>query len=209
VTPLVVFGSAGQAKVVVEAIEAAGVHRILGFVTESGLAFASPHAVLGRDDDLSALWARLGPFDGFVAVGEGAIRRAIVERCATLVPALRFPAVVHPAARLARGAVVEDGAFVAIGATVCADARIGSHALVNTNASIDHDCVIGAYASIAPNVALGGTVRVGTGAFIGIGASVLPNLTIGDDAIVGAGAAVIRDVAARTTVVGVPARPVR
>jgi serine O-acetyltransferase len=42
---------------------------------------------------------------------------------------------------------------------------------------------------------------------IGTGSSVLQGLRIGDRAKVGAGSAVIRDVAADTTVVGVPARP--
>jgi serine acetyltransferase len=50
-------------------------------------------------------------------------------------------------------------------------------------------------------------VRVDDGAFVGIGATVIQNLRIGRDATVGAGAVVIHDVAARTTVVGVPAHP--
>ena len=205
--PLVVFGAAGQAKVVIEAVERRGTHRILGLITEDPPEFESRYPILGRDRDLREIWARLGPFDGFIAVGAGHLRREIAERCRAAVPALVFPAVVHPLARLASSAIIEDGAFVAIGATVCAGARIGLHALVNTNASVDHDCVIGEFASIAPNASLGGTVRVGSGAFIGIGASVLPNLTLGGDATVGAGAVVIQDVPASTTVVGVPARP--
>lgn len=204
--PLIVFGAAGQAKVVIEAWEACGSHRILGLVSEQPLDFASPYAVVGRDDDLPDLWKRLGPFEGFIAVGDGRLRRGIAERCRQLLPDLVFPALVHPLARLARSATIDAGAFVAIGATVCADARVGAHALVNTNASVDHDCVIGPYVSIAPNAALGGTVEVGAGALIGIGAAVLPNLRIGEGAIVGAGAVVIRDVPASATVVGVPAR---
>jgi acetyltransferase-like isoleucine patch superfamily enzyme len=43
---------------------------------------------------------------------------------------------------------------------------------------------------------------------MGIGAIVRDRLTIGDDAVVGAGAVAVSDVAGRTTVVGIPARPV-
>jgi acetyltransferase-like isoleucine patch superfamily enzyme len=50
-------------------------------------------------------------------------------------------------------------------------------------------------------------VQVGERAFIGIGACIIQCLQIGAEAVVGAGAVVIRDVAARTTVVGSPARP--
>ncbi|MBI3105844.1 MAG: hypothetical protein HYY95_09785 [Candidatus Rokubacteria bacterium] len=45
------------------------------------------------------------------------------------------------------------------------------------------------------------------GAFLGAGAVVLPGLTVGRQAVVAAGAVVTRDVPARQTVMGVPARP--
>jgi sugar O-acyltransferase (sialic acid O-acetyltransferase NeuD family) len=204
---IVVFGAQGQAKVAVEAIEQIGTHRIIGFVADGSLGFASPYPVLGTDADIARLWKEAGPFDAHVAVGDVTIRRRIADHITREVPSTVFPPIVHPLARLAKNAVIGPGAFVAIGATVCADARIGRHAIVNTNASIDHDSVLGDFSFAGPNAALGGTVIVGEGAFIGIGASILPNLKIGNGAIVGAGAVVVRDVPPGTTVVGVPAKP--
>ena len=204
--PIVVFGAQGHAKVAVEAIEHDGTRRIAGFVAEGPLGFASPYPLLGGDRDVRRLWQEMGPFDAHIAVGDVKIRRRIAERLANEIAGLVFPPIVHPLARLAKTARLEDGAFVAIGATVCADARVGRHAILNTNASIDHDCELGAYAFVGPNATLGGTVTVGEGAFIGIGAAVLPNLHIGAGAIIGAGAVVVRDVPANSTVVGVPAR---
>lgn len=202
---IVIFGAKGQAKVAVEAIEQIGTHRIAGFIAEGPLGFASPYPMLGSDADVARLWQEIGPFDAHIAVGDVAIRRRIVERLSLEAAPIVFPPIVHPLARLAKNATVDAGAFIAIGATVCADARVGRHAILNTNASIDHDCVLGEFAFAGPNAALGGTVIVGAGAFIGIGAAILPNLTIGAGAIVGAGAVVVRDVAANTTVIGVPA----
>ncbi|MBP7114656.1 MAG: acyltransferase [Candidatus Peribacteraceae bacterium] len=51
-------------------------------------------------------------------------------------------------------------------------------------------------------------VTLGSGAFIGLGATIMPGVTIGENAIVGACSLVRDNVAAGTTVVGVPARPV-
>lgn len=204
---IVVFGAQGQAKVAVEAIEQIGTHRIIGFVADGPLGFASPYPVLGIDADVARLWKETGPFDAHIAVGDVAIRRRIADHVAREVPSIAFPPIVHPLARLAKNAVIGPGAFIAIGATVCADARVGRHAILNTNASIDHDGVLGDFAFAGPNAALGGTVIVGDGAFIGIGASILPNLKIGNSAVVGAGAVVVRDVPPGTTVVGVPAAP--
>jgi len=205
---IVIFGAQGQAKVAVEAIEQIGTHRIAGFIAEGPMGFESPYPVLGADADVVRLWKEIGAFDAHIAVGDGAIRRRIAERLSRDVPSIVFPPVVHPRANLARNATVDPGAFVAIGATVCADARVGRHAILNTNASIDHDSVLGEFSFAGPNAALGGTVIVGEGAFIGIGAAILPNLKIGKGAIVGAGAVVVRDVPPGTTVVGVPAKNV-
>lgn len=204
--PIVIFGGAGQAKVAVEAIEQLRSHRIAGFVTGGALGFSSRYPLLGGDGDVQRLWQELGPFDAHLAIGEAAIRRRIAERLAADAPAVQFPPIVHPLARLASTAVIAPGAFVAIGAAVCADARVGLHAILNTNASIDHDCELGEFAFVGPNAALGGSVIVGAGAFIGLGAAVLPNLRIGANAIIGAGAVVVRDVDAGATVMGVPAR---
>jgi sugar O-acyltransferase (sialic acid O-acetyltransferase NeuD family) len=204
---IVIFGASGQAKVAAEAIEQMGTRRIAGFIVEGAMGFASPYPALGADADVARLWQEIGAFDAHIAVGDWAIRRRIVERLSREVPQLEFPPIVHPLARLAMNATVEAGAFVAMGAAVCADARVGRHVILNTNASIDHDSVLGDYAFVGPNAALGGGVTVGIGAFIGIGATVLPNLTIGDGAIIGGGAVVVRDVAAEMTVMGVPASP--
>jgi UDP-2-acetamido-3-amino-2,3-dideoxy-glucuronate N-acetyltransferase len=46
------------------------------------------------------------------------------------------------------------------------------------------------------------------GASIGANATILPGITIGENAMIGAGAVVTNDVAANTTVVGNPARPI-
>ena len=202
---IIVFGAAGHAKVVVEAIEHAATHRVAGFVVEGSLGFSSRYPVLGADADVGRLWEEIGPFEAHIAIGDVNIRRRIAERLTRDVPSIVFPPIVHPLARLAKTATVAPGAFVAIGATVGADARVGRHAILNTNASIDHDCVLGDFSFVGPNAALGGTVTVGERAFIGIGAAVLPNLQIGTGAIVGAGAVVVRDVPGDTTVIGVPA----
>jgi len=48
---------------------------------------------------------------------------------------------------------------------------------------------------------------VGEGAFVGIGSCAVPGVRIGAWSVIGAGAAVTQDVAEKTTVGGVPAKP--
>jgi serine O-acetyltransferase len=54
----------------------------------------------------------------------------------------------------------------------------------------------------------GGVPALADDIFIGSGAKVIGGVAIGSGARIGANAVVLRDVAANTTVVGIPARPV-
>jgi serine O-acetyltransferase len=68
------------------------------------------------------------------------------------------------------------------------------------NVRIEHQVTIGAAGRQSP--------VLGNDVFIGAGAKVLGPVYLGDGAKVGANAVVVHDVAAGTTVVGIPARPV-
>jgi sugar O-acyltransferase (sialic acid O-acetyltransferase NeuD family) len=115
--------------------------------------------------------------------------------------------VIHPRTCIAANVVIGDGSVFFAGVIVNSGAHIGSNVIINTGATVDHDSVIGSHSHVCPGVHLGGGVKIGDGAFVGIGSSVIHNRTIGNWAILGAGAAVIRDVPAFKTVVGVPAMP--
>ena len=58
------------------------------------------------------------------------------------------------------------------------------------------------------NVSFGGSVFVEDDVSIGVGASIKPGIRLGEGSIIGVGAAVVKDVEPRTTVVGVPAKPI-
>ncbi|CAI9303491.1 unnamed protein product [Lactuca saligna] len=99
---------------------------------------------------------------------------------------------IHPAAKIGRGIMLDHATGVVIGET----------AVVGNNVSILH------------NVTLGGTgksngdrhPKIGDGVLIGAGSCVLGNIRIGDWAKIGAGSVVLKDVPARTTAVGNPAK---
>ena len=203
--PVVVLGSSGHAKVIIEILEEDGgivVHGCTSPDPTIGPEFACP--LLGTDEILPEL-LRSGIKHAFVAIGDNRIRfrlmRAVAELGFGLVRAVSRHAVVSTRARVGEGAAIMPGAIVNV------DSEIGDGAIVNTGATVDHDCRIGECAHVAPGVNLAGNVRVGAGAFLGIGCCVIPGVSIGDWAVVGAGAAVVRDVPAGVTALGVPATP--
>ncbi|AZN96014.1 sugar O-acetyltransferase [Mesorhizobium sp. M9A.F.Ca.ET.002.03.1.2] len=104
-----------------------------------------------------------------------------------------------------------DGVFLNAGCTILdtAPVRIGKGTLLGPNVQIycaeHHKEAAGRKAGLE----IAKPVEIGENAWIGGSAIILGGVSTGDGAIVGAGAVVTRDVAANTTVVGNPARPVR
>jgi serine O-acetyltransferase len=101
------------------------------------------------------------------------------------------------------GAVIGRGAefgpgFVLIhsdGVVINGSVKAGS------NVKIEHQVTIGAERRQSP--------IIGNDVFIGAGAKIIGSVTIGDGARIGANAVVVHDVPPHTTVVGIPAKPVR
>jgi UDP-2-acetamido-3-amino-2,3-dideoxy-glucuronate N-acetyltransferase len=106
-------------------------------------------------------------------------------------------------ATIGRRCKISSHSFVCEGVTIEDEVFVG-HGVVFTNDRYPRATVDGRLQTEADWKCL--PTRVCRGASIGSGATILPNVTIGEGAIVGAGAVVTRDVAARTTVAGVPAR---
>jgi sugar O-acyltransferase (sialic acid O-acetyltransferase NeuD family) len=207
---VVLWGGTGQAKVVRPIIEHWGGRVVAVFDDTPGLAspFEDVAIHLGWTGFEAWLGANGARETGFcVAIGNphGRVRLKLHERLEQA--GLTCVNVVHPTAWIAANATVGIGAQILAGSIVGAEARLGRQCIINTRASVDHEDVLEDGVELAPGATLCGCVHVKTNGWICAGATVLPRITVGEDAIVGAGAVVTKDVAARTTVCGVPAQP--
>ncbi len=200
---VVVLGSGGHAKVIIDILLEMGTVNVVGCTS------ADPAGtevcgvpILGNDDLLPSLY-RSGVRNAVAAVGENGIRYKITK---TII-GLGFAPVnaISPRAILSSRVTLGEGIAVMPGTVINVDSVIGNGAIVNTGATVDHDCQIGNFAHIGPGSNLSGQVRVGPGSFLGVGCRVLPWISIGEWTVVGAGAVVIRDLPGHVTAVGVPA----
>ena len=203
---LVVFGSGGHAKVVIEAAQAIKPDReiiILDDAEKSSGRSIFGIAVSGGREELD----RLAGCPAIVAIGNNAARAQLLEWLRERGHPLET--IIHPGATIAGSVEIGPAVFVSSGATAIAEARIAAGAIINTGATVDHDCTIGEAAHIAPGVHLCGNVRVGARTLIGVGSCVCPGISIGADVVIGAGAVVVRDISTAGTFVGNPARPIK
>jgi sugar O-acyltransferase (sialic acid O-acetyltransferase NeuD family) len=122
---------------------------------------------------------------------------------------MRFACIVHPTAYISPESTIGFGTVVLANAVINIGSSLGDCCIVNTSSTIDHDCVIKNSVHISPGVNLAGEVNVGSFSWIGIGAAVRQQVSIGKDVVVGAGAAVVSDIKDNTTVVGIPAKPIK
>ena len=204
---LIVYGSGGHAKVVVEAALAVSPNRSIILIDDNpeahGTKVLGCIVVGGRE--------RLSPQAGDVAValgiGGNAARADILQWLTDA--GSRLETVIHPSATVSPSAMIGEGVFIAAKAVVIAEAIIGRGVIINTAASVDHDCRIGEAAHIAPGAHLCGNVSVGARSLVGVGTAVSPGVSIGDDVIVGAGSAVVRDLPSGGRFGGCPARALR
>jgi UDP-perosamine 4-acetyltransferase len=201
---VVLIGSGGHAKVVIELVRAEGKYQIKGCtgLGESGFVLGDI-PILGTDSVLPAMLAS-GTKKAFVAIGDNHLRLRLLAQVSEMgfevINAVSPDGVVSPSATLGRGIAIMAGVIIN------ASAQIGDGVIINTNAGVDHDCRIGNGAHIGPGSALAGNVEIGCESFLGAGTCVVPGVRIGSRAIVGAGSVVVRDIPDDVTAMGVPAR---
>ena len=206
----VILGCGGHGRVVLDVLMNAGGVEVVGFLDSNPRTHGhriDGIEVLGHPDDLPTVHERLGVECGIVAVGDNGVRRAFADRLEAT--GLELINAIHPSDNLARNVSLGSNILIAAGALVSAHCQIGDSVILNTGCIVDHESLIGTATHICPGARLAGRVTVESGAFVGIGATIIQGIRVGYEAVVGAGAVVIEDVAPMSTVVGVPARPIK
>lgn len=144
-----------------------------------------------------------------LAIGSPAAKKVIALQL--LNRKITFPTLIHP------GVVCGDphsmhigkGSIIAAGSILTTDIHIGDHVLINLNCTVGHDSFIGHYSSLMCGINVAGEVHIGESVLIGSGANIRNRIHVGDGSTVGMGAAVIQKVESGTSVVGVPAKPMK
>lgn len=199
---VMIIGSGGHAKVVIDAINKQRIYEIIGLIDDYRQVGETTMdiPVVGKVSDISdhkginCSW--------IIAVGDNKGRNSIYSRVIEL--RLNYINVIHPSATIGSDVDLGVGNFIAAGAIINSGTTIGSHCIINTGAQLDHDNKIEDFVSVAPKAALAGSVVVGRGTYIGMGVNVIERIVIGRQTVIGAGSLVNRDIPRFKVAYGVP-----
>ena len=186
--PLLLLGSGGHARSIIDLIEEEGQWRIHGLVgqpeEEGGNVLGYP--VIGTDADLRSL--RDTCQSAILAIGQlpdsGPRRRiaAMLEQVG-----FHCPVVVSPHAVVSKHAQLGAGTIVGHGAIVNAGAVVGKHCTLNTCSLIEHDAKVGDHCHVSTGALVNGGVQLGMGCFIGSGAMLREGLHLPAETVISAG----------------------
>ncbi|MBN1538085.1 MAG: NeuD/PglB/VioB family sugar acetyltransferase [Anaerolineales bacterium] len=187
---VIIYGSGGHGKTLVDLIRQTDNYRIAGFIDDNRhkgeTVMEIP--VLGGVEVLPEL-ASQGIRQAVNAVGGiGNIQSRIQVFERLSLAGFTFPILVHPTAFVEPSARLSPGVQIFAHAYVGSEAKIGMGVIVNTGAVVSHDCQIADYANISPGAMLAGEVTVGEATLIGMGATINLQVKIGNGVRIGNGA---------------------
>lgn len=207
---IVIVGAGGFGREIVWLIERINAvspsWEIVGFVDDDpNITTVGAHEVLGSVDWLSKRDGE--PLAVAVAIGSSTVRRGVCRRLLRN-GSLSFPNLIDPTVILSDSVRMGRGSIICASTILTVDIELGDFCIINLDCTVGHDARIDDYVTLYPSVNVSGATRLSECVEMGTGSQTIQMLSVGEETVVGAGAVVIKNLPARCTAVGVPARPV-
>lgn len=194
--PLLIVGSSGHAKVIIDIVEKQNTYEIIGIIDSfQQIGFqVFGYTVIGNEYSLQSIKNKYRNLKIFIAIGDNATRNRITEKLFSLDSNLEFATLIHPDAIIGRNVKIGKGVVIMAGSIINSDTEIGNFSIVNTNSCVDHDCCLEEFVSVAQGVAIGGGVKIGAFTAILIGATLKQGIVIGKESVIEPGSVIIKNI---------------
>jgi sugar O-acyltransferase (sialic acid O-acetyltransferase NeuD family) len=198
---IIVIGSGGHARVVIDAAIDAG-KKVLGLVdtdyqnqveTVLGIKVLGGFEILSKYDKTKVFL--------IIAIGDNLKRKECYLKLKK--QGFMFAKIIHPTAVISKFTTIGEGAFINAGVIINAEVVISNNCIVNSGAIVEHEAKIGDYSHLAPGVRVGGRTLIEEGVFVGIGSNIAHSIKIGRHVTIGAGSVIVKDIPENSTVVGI------
>lgn len=209
---LIIVGASGFGREVAWAVERINAKmptwNLLGFIDDAEdiqERDINGYKVLGKTADIGKYK------DAYfvVAVGASKVREKIVGNLKSANPNVKFETVIDPTVEISDLVTIGEGTIICAHSIITVNISIGSHTIINLDCTVGHDAVLQDFVTLYPSVNISGLTDIGHAAELGTGVQIIQGKTVGDYSIVGAGAVIVKDIPARCTAVGSPAKPIK
>ena len=209
---IIIFGASGFGREVVWLVErinaVSPTWNILGFMDDDETiqgTIINGYKVIGKTSDV-----RNYPNAYFVcAVGSSAIRERIITNLKKTNPEIKFGTVIDPSVEISDLVTIGEGTIICAHTIITVNISIGNHVIINLDCTIGHDAVLQDFVTLYPSVNVSGITYIGRCSELGTGMQIVQGKKIGDYSIVGAGSVVVKNIPAKCTAVGTPAKPIK
>lgn len=208
---IVIIGSSGHAKVIIDIVQQEGKYNVVGLldqfrdVGEKTLGYP----VLGKEEDLPKLIKAHALKGAIIAIGDNFVRSKVAVRIEEISPDLPFVSAVHPKASIAMEVSIGEGTVVMAGVSINPCSTVGRFCIVSTKSSLGHDSVMEDFSSLGSGATTGGNCLIGQYSAISIGAVIIHGIHIGEHTVIGAGSLVMKPIESFFVVYGTPAKVIR
>lgn len=209
---LIIIGASGFGREVAWAVErinrAEPVWNFLGFLDDDdgiqGTAI-NGYRVLGKTSDIG----KYPDVYFVVAIGASRIREKIVKNIITDNPNIMFGTIIDPSVEMSNLVTIGEGTIICAHTIITVNIEIGSHVIINLDCTIGHDSELKDFVTLYPSVNVSGMTSIGYAVELGTGMQIIQGKSVGDYSIVGSGAVVVKNIPAKCTATGVPAKPIK
>jgi len=209
-TQIVIVGTGPEGRMAADIFQGMGID-VLGFIRadeEPELSELNDINVFAKIGDKAAKTLLADQDTQYiVCLGDISERRKVYETFSTQT---KRPSTtgVHPNAWVSPNAKMGFGNLLSASVAVHANASVGDMNHFHSGSSVEPDAHIGNYCTFSPGVRIGAKCIIEDEVFIGTGAVIYPGVKVGKGALIGAGSVVLKEVKARQTVFGNPAKEV-
>ena len=206
---LIVVGSGGYSKVIIDTVIEQKNYNILGFVDDycKESKKIHKHNFLGRINDIPKISVKdEKKIYLIVAIGANFLREETVKKIESFAINIRWANVIHPSSIISKNINLNHGNVIVGGAIINPSSYIGNHCLINTGSIIEHDNKFSDFSSCGPAVRTGGSVSLGYCSYVGIGSTIRHGIKIGKHSIIGAHSYVNKDIEDYSVFYGSPAK---
>ena len=143
------------------------------------------------------------------AVGASKVREKIIKKVDALLPDAHYAILIDPTVQISKRVKIGEGTVICAGNIITVDIEIGKHVIINLDCTVGHDAILHDFVTLYPSVNVSGISEIGRCTELGTGAQIIQAKKVGERTIIGAGAVVVKDIPAKCTAVGSPAKPIK